>query len=115
MNFVFQLLLLKVFNILGYLAKVIDKSNRNTFLKCISYFVIEVLFESILNTASVPRYTLCLNKNCTNYLCHNFVKFKPIWGHPFMTSTRRGVRRRWTHVDRGRGRSSPMWTSTQKI
>jgi len=36
------------------------------------------------------------------------------WGHPFMTSTRRGVRLRWTHVDRGRG-SSPMWTSTQKI
>src|SRR6218665_1449891 len=31
-----------------------------------------------------------------------------IWGHPFMTSTRReeGVRLRWTHVDGGRG-SSP--------
>src|SRR6218665_3197225 len=44
----------------------------------------------------------------------------PIRGHPFMTSTRRGVRprrgsgsggRMWTE---GRG-SSPMWTSTQKI
>ena len=37
-----------------------------------------------------------------------------IRGHPFMTSTRRGVRLRWTHVDGGEG-SSPMWTSTQKI
>src|SRR6218665_3580431 len=38
-------------------------------------------------------------------------------GHPFMTSTRRGARgsgsggRMWT----GGRRSSPMWTSTQKI
>src|SRR6218665_581946 len=40
---------------------------------------------------------------------------KPVRGHPFMTSTRRGkgVRLRWTHVE-GKG-SSPMWTSTQKI
>ena|SRR6218665_2438322 len=39
-----------------------------------------------------------------------------VWGHPFMTSTRRGrgVRLRWTHVDGGRG-SSPMWTSTHKL
>src|SRR6218665_2146120 len=26
-----------------------------------------------------------------------------LWGHPFMTSTRRGVGLRWTHVDRERG------------
>ena len=34
-------------------------------------------------------------------------------GHPFMTSTRRGDRLRWTHVDGGG--SNPMWTFTQKI
>ena len=26
-------------------------------------------------------YTTCLNKNCTNYFCHNFVKFKQIFNN----------------------------------
>jgi len=40
-----------------------------------------------------------------------------IWGHPFMTSTRRGEREVKAQVDAcGRGRGlSPMWTSTQKM
>ena len=39
-----------------------------------------------------------------------------LWGHPFMTSTRRGgrVRLRWMHVDGRKGVIS-MWSSTLKI
>jgi len=57
--------------------------------------------------------------NIITTLSNNLIiaKITEARGHPFITSTRRGegVRLRWTHVDGGRGGSSPMWTSTQKI
>jgi len=43
-----------------------------------------------------------------NYILKLATTLYQLRGHPFMTSTRRGFRLRWTHVDGG---SSPMWTS----
>src|SRR6218665_3269261 len=47
-----------------------------------------------------------LSSNAGHVQSIDFLKICPAEG--------KGVRLRWTHVDRGRG-SSPLWTSTQKI
>ena len=46
-----------------------------------------------------------------------FVVGNKIWGHPFMTSTRRGrgIRLMWTHVDRGMGGSAPCGRPHRKL
>src|SRR6218665_1378552 len=56
------------------------------------------------------------------HVCARLVEWLVCWtvnrevrGHPFMTSTWRGVRLRWTHVDGGRGNPAPCERTHRKL
>jgi len=77
---------------------------------CIATFLWYLL--SHIMRESLATMQICNRTSTTVATDFNHSYLFMFRGHPFMTSTWRGVRFRWTHVD---GESSPMWTSTQKI